>query len=104
MFTILGADGKEYGPVGAEELRRWVREGRAGGQTQVRVAGAKNWVPLQSLPELVADFTATALPSQPFLPPVVRTLAVGMFVVEGISLLFTLIGLFGALQYLRQPG
>ena len=29
MYKILGGDGKEYGPVLADTLRQWVREGRA---------------------------------------------------------------------------
>jgi len=35
MYTIIGGDQKQYGPVTAEELRRWIAEGRADAQTQV---------------------------------------------------------------------
>jgi uncharacterized RDD family membrane protein YckC len=52
---IRGDDNREYGPVGLEELREWVRENRAGLGTEVRLdeAGA-SWQSWQSHPELVA--------------------------------------------------
>ena len=39
MFKILGSDGKEYGPVTDGQLRQWIAEGRAGGQTRVKPEG-----------------------------------------------------------------
>lgn len=35
-YTIIGGDGKEYGPVSALTLREWVQQGRANGQTLTR--------------------------------------------------------------------
>jgi len=29
VYKIIGADGKEYGPITAEQLRRWIAEGLA---------------------------------------------------------------------------
>jgi len=60
MYKILGGDGKEYGPVSAEQLRQWVREGRANALTQVRADGATQWQALGSLPELGEIFGAVA--------------------------------------------
>ncbi len=51
MYKILGADQKEYGPVTADQLKRWIAEGRANGQTRVQVEGATDWRPLSSFPE-----------------------------------------------------
>lgn len=51
MYHIIGGDGKEYGPVGLEDLRRWLAEGRVNAQTKARQAGAADWQPLGSLPE-----------------------------------------------------
>lgn len=65
MYKILGGDGKEYGPVAAETLRDWLRQGRANGSTQVRAEGATTWVELRSLPEFAADLA----PERPPLPP-----------------------------------
>jgi Domain of unknown function (DUF4190)/GYF domain 2 len=50
MYKIVGADQKEYGPVSAEELRTWIKEGRANGQTMVKVEGGP-WKPLSTFPE-----------------------------------------------------
>lgn len=54
MYKILGGDGNEYGPVSADTLRQWVREGRANALTQVKAEGSANWQPLSSYPELAA--------------------------------------------------
>ncbi|HXC99095.1 MAG TPA: GYF domain-containing protein [Verrucomicrobiae bacterium] len=60
MYKIIGADHQEYGPSNAEELRQWVREGRADGRSMVRAEGTTEWKPLASFPEL-----ASALPESP---------------------------------------
>lgn len=51
MFKIIGADGKEYGPVSSEQLRQWVREGRANARTRVQPEGRTDWIPLNTVPE-----------------------------------------------------
>ena len=40
MYKIIGADGKEYGPITSEQLRQWMAEGRANLQTRVLPEGA----------------------------------------------------------------
>ncbi len=62
MFTIIGADGKEYGPVSAEKLREWIASGRANAQTQCRRDGETAWSTLGSLPEFAAAFSAPPPP------------------------------------------
>ena len=51
MYKVIGADGKEYGPVSAEQLRQWIQQGRANLQTQVRLENSTEWRPLGSLPD-----------------------------------------------------
>jgi hypothetical protein len=51
MYKMMGADGKEYGPVSAEQLRHWIIEGRANAQTNVLPEGAPQWKTLAELPE-----------------------------------------------------
>jgi TM2 domain-containing membrane protein YozV len=51
MYKIIGGDGKEYGPVTAEQIRTWLREGRSTLQTLVQPEGTADWKPLSSLPE-----------------------------------------------------
>jgi hypothetical protein len=46
MYRIIGADGREYGPITAAQLRDWIAEGRANAQTQAQAAGEARWRPL----------------------------------------------------------
>lgn len=57
MYSIIGGDGREYGPVSLEDLRRWLLEGRANGQTRTRRNGTGDWQSLRSLPELAGLIT-----------------------------------------------
>lgn len=77
MFTILGADGKEYGPVTAGKLHEWIAGGRANMQTQARREGEAGWKTLGDFPEF-SQFGTTgnttppaipALPVSPFIAP-----------------------------------
>ena len=54
MYRVLGADGKEYGPVTGEVLRQWITEGRANAQTKVKPEGGAEWQTLASVPEFEA--------------------------------------------------
>jgi hypothetical protein len=54
MYKIIGADQKEYGPVSAEEMRRWIAEGRVNGQTLIQAEGQTDWRPLSTFPEFAA--------------------------------------------------
>ena len=51
MYKIIGADGKEYGPVTAEQLRQWIQEGRANAQTRAQAEGSADWKSLAEFPE-----------------------------------------------------
>lgn len=57
MYRIIGADGKEYGPITADLLRQWIAEGRANAASYVLVEGTPEWKPLGSLPEFSLLFT-----------------------------------------------
>ena len=56
MYKIIGADGKEYGPVSGEQLRQWIAEGRVESRTPVFVDGAKEWNFVGLLPEFANCF------------------------------------------------
>jgi len=68
MYKIIGADQKEYGPVTADEVRKWLAEGRANGQTLVQTEGGP-WKPLASFPELAAGLLPSPSSSSAPLPP-----------------------------------
>jgi hypothetical protein len=62
MYKIIGGDGREYGPVDTEQLRRWIIEGRADSQTLTQAVGTTGWKPLGSFPEF-----------GPAVPPIIAT-------------------------------
>ncbi|HTR42701.1 MAG TPA: DUF4190 domain-containing protein [Pseudomonadales bacterium] len=62
MYRIIGADGRQYGPISADQIRRWITEGRANAQTRTLAEGAAEWKPLGSFPEFAAYFTPQAPP------------------------------------------
>lgn len=63
MYKIIGADGKEYGPITANQLCQWVTQGRANALTKVRPEAESEWRPLGTFPEF-----AEALAQPPTLP------------------------------------
>jgi hypothetical protein len=73
MYRIIGGDQKEYGPVTADELRRWIAEGRLSGQSLIRGESDSEWRPLYSFPEfaeaLRGQTSQSALAGGP-VPPV----------------------------------
>jgi len=64
MFKIIGADGRQYGPATADQVRLWIAEGRANAQSMAQVEGATEWKPLSAFPEF-ADVLAARPPSCP---------------------------------------
>lgn len=68
MYKVIGADGKEYGPIPVEGLRQWIAEGRANAQTLTLSEGATQWRPLGEFSEFAAALgLAAASPTTP--PP-----------------------------------
>ena len=55
MFTIIGADGREYGPVSADQVRAWIKSGRADEDTKAKAAGSDEWMRLDDFPELTGE-------------------------------------------------
>ncbi|HSU53822.1 MAG TPA: GYF domain-containing protein [Candidatus Dormibacteraeota bacterium] len=62
MYKILGGDQKQYGPVSADEVRRWIGEGRLNAQSMVWSEGAPAWQPLSAFPEFAEALTARTSP------------------------------------------
>jgi len=67
MYKIIGADGREYGPITIGQLKQWITEGRLNRQTSVKSEDDRDWKPLDSLPELAGAFTPPRIP--PASPP-----------------------------------
>jgi TM2 domain-containing membrane protein YozV len=68
MYKIIGADGQQYGPVSAEELKAWVAAGRANAHTMTQSEGSAEWKPLGNYTE----FSSVANMPPPA-PPLVGT-------------------------------
>lgn len=67
MYKIIGADGRQYGPVNLEQMRRWLAENRVRADTLVQAEGTTDWKPLSSFPELAPELKSA--------PPTIGTLA-----------------------------
>jgi len=68
MFTIIGGDGKEYGPATAEQLRQWITAGRANLDTKAKALGTDEWRRLGDFAEFSGGDVPPPLAGTP--PPV----------------------------------
>jgi hypothetical protein len=66
-YSIIGGDGKEYGSVLGEDLRRWIAEGRLNAQSLVKAESDAEFRPLSTFPEFADAFVSQA-PPLPFAP------------------------------------
>ncbi|HVM47463.1 MAG TPA: DUF4190 domain-containing protein [Candidatus Acidoferrum sp.] len=64
MYRIIGADGRQYGPVAANDVLLWIAEGRVAAQTLALAEGAPQWKPLAQFVEF-----APALAGRGAAPP-----------------------------------
>jgi TM2 domain-containing membrane protein YozV len=75
MYKIVGADGQQYGPVNAEEIRRWIAGNRVKAQTLAQMEGASEWKSLGSFPEFASELKVVPPPMVP--PPTITSRASG---------------------------
>ena len=63
-YKIIGEDKKEYGPVELEEIREWIKEGRADADTLVCGVDDNQWIKLRDLRDVagILPKTVTAPP------------------------------------------
>lgn len=117
MYKIIGADGKEYGPVSAEVVREWIAAHRANAQTRAQAEGSPDWRPLGEFPEFAAALAAHAALPPPSGEPVAdadaitaaalareRTLSVGDCLTRSWDLLKANLFLFAAATFLILLG
>ncbi len=67
MYTIIGGDLKEYGPISADDVRQWIAEGRLNEQSRMKAESDAEFRPLEKFPEF-ADAFAPKNPA-PGTPP-----------------------------------
>ena len=68
-YKIIGEDNKEYGPVELEEIRDWIKEGRAGGTTKIRLDGGADWKTASDFQELAEVLGQAKSGDKPQPPP-----------------------------------
>jgi hypothetical protein len=61
-YKVLGADGKEYGPVTVAQMQAWVREGRVPPRQQVKRSDMEHWAEAGAFSELQETYTPPAAP------------------------------------------
>ena len=66
-YTIIGGDGKQYGPITGDDLRKWISEGRLNAQSLVKAESDAEFRSLAMFPELADAFPAQA--AMPDAPP-----------------------------------
>src|SRR5271154_1582470 len=67
-YTIIGGDGKQYGPITGEDLRKWISEGRLNAQSLAKADSDAEFRTLSTFPELADAFAPQA--DAPDAPPV----------------------------------
>lgn len=112
-YTIIGGDGKQYGPITEGELRKWIVEGRLSAQSLAKADSDAEFRPLSTFPELADAFAPAAAPIG--IAPVlatggddrqaaldkVRVPAIGLIISAILSVIFILIEIFGRAAMLR---
>jgi len=72
MYTILGGDQQQYGPIDQAGVMQWIQNGQATAETMVFKQGSPQWVKLGTLPEFAGvlaggvpgSYTAGVQPSK----------------------------------------
>jgi uncharacterized membrane protein len=59
-YTIIGGDQKQYGSVTADDLRRWITDGRLNAQSLAKEENDTEFRPLSAFPEFADVFAALA--------------------------------------------
>jgi uncharacterized membrane protein len=67
-YTIIGGDGKEYGPISADDVRQWIAEGRLNGKSMMKAESDAEFRTLEKFPEFANAFAPKA--PVPGTPPV----------------------------------
>lgn len=81
MYKVIGADGRQYGPVSADQVRFWIAANRANGQTMAQAEGSTEWRPLSQFAEFSSALNQSlAPPPIPIVNEELRSkLAAGLF-------------------------
>lgn len=62
-YFIIGGDGKEYGPITDEELRKWISEGRLNAQSRAKAESDAEFRALAQFPEFADSYAQPEAPA-----------------------------------------
>ena len=68
-YTIIGGDQKEYGSVTADDLRKWIADGRLNAQSLAKEEHDTEFRPLSAFPEFADVLGASSAPAPPLTAP-----------------------------------
>ena len=68
-YTIIGGDQKPYSSVTADDLRKWITDGRLNAQSLAKEEHDTEWRPLSAFPEFADALAASSAPPPPFSSP-----------------------------------
>ena len=69
LYSIIGGDQKPYSSVTADDIRRWIADGRLNAQSLMREENDTEWRALSAFPEFADALAATSAPPPPFSSP-----------------------------------
>jgi len=88
MYKIIGGDGKQYGPISADQIRAWLAEGRLNPDSSIQSDPDPQWKPLRTFPELQALCSGNV--PAPTVPPKTCGMAVASLVLGCLTLFCSL--------------
>lgn len=62
-YLIIGGDGKEYGPITDEDVRKWISEGRLNAQSLAKAESDAEFRPLALFPEFAEAYAQPEAPA-----------------------------------------
>lgn len=93
MYNIIGGDGKQYGPISADQIRAWLAEGRLNANSSIQSDADPQWKPLHTFSEFQMPCSGN-VPASATVAPKTCGLAIASFVCGLVSLLC---GIFAAI-------
>ena len=72
-YTIIGGDQKPYSSVTADDICRWIADGRLNAQSMAKEENDTEWRPLSAFPEFAAALAGSSAPPPPLTAPVAGT-------------------------------
>ncbi|HTA28878.1 MAG TPA: DUF4190 domain-containing protein [Candidatus Cybelea sp.] len=90
MYKIIGGDGRDYGPITADQVRQWIAQGRLERTSKVKMEGQADWKTLAEFPEFAAGLPAPGTP-----PPISPGFPAGPGKMSALAVTSLVLGVLG---------